>query len=239
MHATRSEHCLIVTPGALARLPFEDVAMNSFQSAAAFQFADPGLSRMWASFRLPSIGTELLLETYRKNAAAWTRANQVAFDGFTTVAQRHGELLKTTVEECGKATSDVFAARSFEARATRQAEAARYIYDLNVGRFRELCDIASRSSVDAGDILRARMAEAFDELRALFGAQIEAATEPTAAVPVPVPVLASPDRVGERSQAVEAADEPGEPEATSPAPAKAERTPPARGAKGRRPPSRS
>jgi len=237
MHATRSEHCLIVTPGALARLPFEDVAMNSFQSAAAFQFADPGLSRMWASFRLPSIGTELLLETYRKNAAAWTRANQVAFDGFTTVAQRHGELLKTTVEECGKATSDVLAARSLEAKATRQAEAARYIYDLNVGRFRELCDIASRSSVDAGDILRARMAEAFDELRALFGAQMDAATEPTAAVPVPV--LASPDRDGEDSAGVEAADEPVEPEATSPAQAKAERTTGTRSAKGRRPPSRS
>jgi len=219
-------------------LPFEDVAMNSFQSSA-FQFADPGFSKVWASFRLPSLGTEILLETYRKNAAAWTRANQVAFDGFTTVAQRHGEFLKTTVEECGKATSDVFAARSFEARATRQAEAARYIYDLNVGRFRELCDIASRSSVDAGDILRTRMAEAFDELRALFGAQMEAATEPTAAVPVPVPVLASPDRDVEASEAVEAADEAVEPDATSrPATPKAERTPAARSAKGRRPPSR-
>jgi phasin family protein len=210
--------------------------MNSFQSAAAFQFADPGLSRLWASFRLPSIGTELLLETYRKNAAAWTRANQVAFDGLATVAQRHGDLLKTTVDECGKAASDVLAAPSFEAKATRQAEAARHIYDLNVGRFRELCDIAGRSSVDAGDILRARMAEAFDEFRALFGAQVDAATEPTAAVPVPV--LANPDRDGEGGAGVEAADEPIEPEATSPATPKAERTPAARSAKGRRPPSR-
>src|SRR5262249_44115390 len=165
MRATRSEHCLIVTPGALARLPFEDVAMNSFQSAAAFQFADPGLSRMWASFRLPSIGTELLLETYRKNAAAWTRANQVAFDGFTTVAQRHGELLKTTVEECGKATSDVLAARSLEAKATRQAEAARHIYDSRAARYRGLCAIAGQASVDAVDILRGRMAEGFGRFR--------------------------------------------------------------------------
>jgi len=211
--------------------------MNSFHSAAAFQFADPGLTKMWASFRLPSLGTELLFETYRKNAAAWTRANQVAFDGFTTLAQRHGDLVKTTVEECGKATSDVLAARSFEAKATRQAEATRYIYDSSVARFRELCDIAGKVSVDAGDILRARMAEALDEFKALFAAQIDAATEPTAAVPVPV--IASPDRDAEAGEAVEAADEPVEPDATSrPATPKAERTSAARSAKGRRSPSR-
>jgi len=209
--------------------------MNPFQSAA-FQFADPGFSKVWASFRLPSLGTEILLETYRKNAAAWTRANQVAFDGFTTVAQRHGELLKTTVEECGKATSDVLAARSFEAKATRQAEAARHIYDSSAARYRELCDIAGKASVDAGDILRVRMAEAFDEFRALFAAQIDAATEPTAAVPVPV--LASPDRDVEVSAGVEAADEPIEPEATTTTAPKPERPSAARSAKGRRPPSR-
>jgi len=163
--------------------------MNSFQAAASFPFADTDPAKPWPYFTLPSLRVEVLLESHRKNAAALTEANQVAFQGLTTLAQRQGDLLKTTVDECGKIVGDVLAAASFEDQAARQADAARYVYDSTVNRSRELCDIATRANVAAADILSARVTQAFDELKALFAVPAEA---PAATRPEPAPAVAEP-----------------------------------------------
>src|SRR5258708_25643579 len=120
---------------------------------------------------------------HRKNTAALTSANQVAFDGLRSLMERHGNLLKTSVDEYTKVTSDVLAAGSFEESATKQADAARYGYDSTVARLRELGDIATRANVAALDILNPRITEPFDELKALFAAPVG----PSAAPP---PVIA-------------------------------------------------
>ena len=163
--------------------------MNSFQAAASFPFVDTDLAKPWLYFTLPPLRVEVLLESHRKNAAALTEANQVAFKGLTTLAQRQGDLLKTTVDEYGKIISDVLAAASFEDKATRQADAARYVYDSTVNRSRELCDIAAKTNVAAADILSARVTQVFDELKSLFAAPAEA---PAASRPEPAPVVAEP-----------------------------------------------
>src|SRR5262245_10774690 len=108
-------------------------AMSSLQ-AASLPFANTDLTRAWVGFKVPSVDIAALLESQRKNAAALTTVNQIAFDGLTELAQRQSELIKTTVDDCGKATSDVLAAASLEERATKQADAARHIYVSTVVR---------------------------------------------------------------------------------------------------------
>jgi phasin family protein len=205
--------------------------MNSFQATASFPFANADPTKAWAYFTLPSLRVEALLETHRKNAAALTEANQVAFKGLTTLAQRQGDLLKTTVDEYGKFVSDVLAAASFEEKATMQADAARYVYDSTVNRSRELCDIATKANGAAADILSARVTQVFDELKALFAAPAEApvatSAEPTPVVPAPIvtePVAQAKEPDRDELDQDEDADAPVKPQRTTKAAPRSSRT---------------
>ena len=182
--------------------------MNSFQ-AAGFSFANTDLTKAWAQFKMPSLNIGALLEAHRKNAAALINANQVVFDGLKTLAQRQGDLFKTTVEDCSRVTSDLLIGVSFEERASKQADATRHIYVSAGARFRELSDIAVKANVTAVDILNARVSEAFDEFRALFAAPV---APNTATSVVPISVVAEP--VAEEVATVGNAVAPVEPEPT-------------------------
>ena len=149
--------------------------MDSFQ-AAGFSFANTDLTKAWAHFKMPSLNIGALLEAHRKNAAALTSANQVVFAGLKTLAQRQGDLFKTTVDDYSKVNSDVLAGVSFEERVAKQADAAQHIYVSSVAHFRELSDTAVKANVTAVDILNARVTEAFDEFRALFAAPVAPTT---------------------------------------------------------------
>jgi phasin family protein len=191
----------------------KDVPMKSFQPASfpfptSFPFAGSDLGKAW--FALPSLNIEALGEAHRKNAAAVASANQAVFDGLNTLAQRHTDLFKTTVDDCGKLGSDVLASASLDDRGTKQAEAARQIYHSTVARLRDLSDIAVKANVAATDILNARVAEAFDEFRALFAAPVAAsaatAVAPASLITDPGADVEEVDTV--RQEVVEVDDEP-------------------------------
>jgi phasin family protein len=152
--------------------------MNLLQ-AAGFPFANTDLTKAWVDSRLASA----LLEAHRKNAAALINANQVVFDGLKTLAQRERDLFESTVADYSKVTNDALALVSFEEKASKQADAARHIYESSVARFRELSDIAVKTNITAIDILNARVTEVFDEFRALFAAAVEPTTATSAAPP--------------------------------------------------------
>ncbi len=146
--------------------------------------------------------------------------------------ERHGNLLKTSVDEYTKVTSDVLAAGSFEESATKQADAARYGYDSTVARLRELGDIATRANVAAVDILNARITEAFDELKALFAAPVD----PSAASP---PVIGEPVADAEETARGGHADASVEPEPSDTATPRTARSTAGPGVRtGRRPTSK-
>jgi phasin family protein len=194
--------------------------MSSLQ-AVGFPLAHVDLTKAWASFKTPSLDVGTMLEAQRKNAAALTTANQIAFDGLKAFAERQGELIKTTVDDYGKMTSDVLAAPSLEDKATRQADAARHIYASTVARLRELSEIALKANVAAVDILNARITEAFDEFKALFAPPAATpAASSGAAAPVAVEPVDVADQVAPVEAVVEAStpDEPPGPVKLQPAP---------------------
>jgi hypothetical protein len=61
--------------------------MNPFSAPASFPFANLAQAQPWSYFRLP-VSIETVLDTHRKNAAAWTSASDVAFDALSVLAQR-------------------------------------------------------------------------------------------------------------------------------------------------------
>ncbi len=179
--------------------------MTSFQ-AAGFPFAGTDITRVWVGIKLPPLNVTALLEAQRKNAVALTAANQIACDGLTRLAERHSDLIRSTVDECGKTTSDVLlAATSLEEKATRQTDAARQIYTSAVARVRELSDIAVQTNLAAVDIINARIAEAFDEFKALFAAASPAAVSDASRQ---TPAIAKPLNVTDQTAPASAAIEP-------------------------------
>src|SRR5579862_333551 len=109
--------------------------MDLLQTAPGFRFANP---KAWAPFALPLVDVEALFEALAKNAAAVTSANQVALEGWQSLAQRQSELLRSTVDQCGTVAKDVLAAPSLAEKATRQADATGQIYHSALAQFFEL-----------------------------------------------------------------------------------------------------
>ena len=147
--------------------------MNPFSAPAIFRFANVAHAP-WSYFKLP-VSIETVLETHRKNAAAWKSASDVAFYALSTLAGRQRDLLKMTVDEYGKVARDLVASQSLTERTTRHTDAVRRICDSTVIGFRDLGDIATKANVEAADILSARLNEGFDELKALFGVPVSSA----------------------------------------------------------------
>src|SRR5262249_34142906 len=188
--------------------------MNPFPVPAMFPFANV-VHAPWGYFKLP-VSIETLLETHRKNAAAWTNASDVAFGALSTLAECQRDLLKTTVDQYGKVARDVMASQSLAERTARQADAVRHICDSTVIGFRDLGDIATKANVNAADILSARLNEGFDELKVLFGVSVSRApasatlpaTAASAGLPatptnVTLPVMTEPVEAEEVTQSKE------------------------------------
>jgi phasin family protein len=161
--------------------------MNSLQ-AVGLTFANTDLTKAWSIPKFATLNVEALLEGHRKNVVALTKANQVVFDGLTTLARRERDLFKSTVDDYTKVTSDVLTGTSVEERATKQVDVAGHIYASSVARFLELSDIAVKINVSAVDILNARVTEVFDEFRALFAGR----GAPTTATSVGPSITAEP-----------------------------------------------
>jgi len=151
----------------------KEVSMNSLQ-AVGLTFANNDVNKMW--FKFPSLNVGALLEEHGKNVVALTKANQVVFDGLTTLARRERDLFKSTIDDCTKVTGEVLTGGSVEERAKRQVDGAGRIYASSVAHFVELSDIAVKTNVSAVDIFNARVIEMFDEFRALFTGRGKTAT---------------------------------------------------------------
>jgi phasin family protein len=176
--------------------------MNLLQPTS-FPFPKTEPTKAW--FALPSLNIGALSEVHRKNAAAVTSANQAAFDGLKTLAQRQADLFKTTVEDYSKLSSDMLASASFDDKVTKQADAAQHIYHSTIAQFRELSDIAVKANVMAIDILNARVTEAFDEFRAFFAVAPSTATSvaPASTITDPGAVVDEVDTVRQEVAEVE------------------------------------
>lgn len=135
--------------------------------AFKFPFADVDFTKAMGEFKMPTVNVEALTEAHRKNLAAVTAANQTAFDAFKAAAQRQGDMIKAAVEEFSKITSEVMSAATFEEKATKQADAAKKVYETAIANIRELSDMVSKGNTEALEVVNVRVTEALDEIKAL------------------------------------------------------------------------
>lgn len=124
---------------------------------------------MFGQFKLPMVDVDALLAAQRRNIEAVSAANQVAADGVKAIAARHGEIVRSTVDDYTAAMRDLMAVRDPVSGATKQIELAKAAFEAAVANARELTDLAVKANSKAVDVLNKRVVEGLDEIRSLAG----------------------------------------------------------------------
>jgi phasin family protein len=142
------------------------MAYSAQDTFAAFNpFKDLDVTKMMSDMKFPVVGFDTVVEAQRKNIEALTAANQTAFEGVQALFQRQAELVRTSVEEMTKATTDLWSAGSPEEKAAKQADLVKKSYEGAIANLREAIDMLAKSNAQAADLINKRVGESIDELK--------------------------------------------------------------------------
>jgi phasin family protein len=125
------------------------------------------VTKLLAEFKVPGVDLETIMSTQRKNIEALTKANQLAIEGFQTVARRQAEILRGGFEEASSLMREMMQVQSTEDRVSRQTEAAKKVVERALGNARELAEIVAKSGNEAFEVINKRVGESLDEVRDL------------------------------------------------------------------------
>lgn len=107
-----------------------------------------------------------LFATQRRNIEALSAANQVVVEGVQAITRRQAELLRENVENVMQASRDILTGGSPEASLSKQAEAAKSVFQNTLENVREVTEMATKSSFEAFDVLNRRATESLEEIGA-------------------------------------------------------------------------
>jgi len=151
--------------------PFLNGEFSKFDFAA---FMDPSkLTEQWEKFdftkmadqfKMPGLDAQALVEYQKRNLEAFASANKIALEGAQAVIRRQAEILRKGVEDASKALSELNSAETPQDKFAKQAELAKEAYEAAIANLRELTEMASKSNVEAADLLSTRVSESFSEI---------------------------------------------------------------------------
>jgi phasin family protein len=127
-------------------------------------FAKLDVSKILGEFKLPGVDMETIVATQRKNIDALTKANQLAMEGFQTVARRQVEIIRSGIEEASAMMRDMMQPTSNEERVAKQTAIAKHSVEKAIANARELAEIMTKAQSEAFDVLNKRFTEGFDEV---------------------------------------------------------------------------
>jgi phasin family protein len=135
---------------------------NPFAGADAF--------KAFGDFKMPGVNMDVLVAYHRKNLDALSKANQVAVKGFQAVAERQSAILKGAVDNAGKVTEALFAAKSAEEKVRSQAEFAKDGVMTAMNDAQQLAGLVASTAQETAEVLNARLVESFEDVRQIFQA---------------------------------------------------------------------
>ena len=126
-------------------------------------------AKFLTDLKLPAMpDVEAVLATHKRNIDAMTEANRVALEGAQAVAQRHMEIMQSTMTELTETLKELTTTTNPAGRAAKHAELLRQTFETSVANTRELSDLIQRSNAEALSKLNARFSEAMREVKDLF-----------------------------------------------------------------------
>lgn len=134
---------------------------------AANPWADFDPAKWLEQFQLPGFDTDKLTEVARSNLESMQQANQAAFEGWQTLAQRQSEMLREAMEAWQKYLSEALS-RTPQENLEQQTELARESLEKLMANIQELAELATKTQTDAMEGLRHQFEE---NMQALFKRQ--------------------------------------------------------------------
>lgn len=142
--------------------------MAKTNGAQAFPFGEFDVTKMMGDFKFPMVDVEAFIDSQRKNIEAVTAANQKAVEGYQALAQRQIELMQSAFDTATKSATEVMEAASPEDKASKQADATKAAYESAVSNVKELYELASKSNLEAAELINGRITASIDELKAII-----------------------------------------------------------------------
>jgi len=118
---------------------------------------------------LPRLDADKLIEGQRKNIEALGQSAKVAAAGAQSVAEKQREVLEAGLREASALMRGFQPLGNPQEGLAKQTEFARKLFDIAVQGTQETAQLARQSTGEAVDIIRQRLRESFEELRASVG----------------------------------------------------------------------
>ncbi len=134
-------------------------------------FADFDFSKIAGQLNFPVVGVESIVETSRKNFAAFTTVSTATVESMKTIAQRQGDMVRAAMEDFSKHGSEVLAAATIEEKAAKQIDFAKKAYDAALANTKELAGLYAKGHAEAIETLSGRVAELTEEVKAAIAAK--------------------------------------------------------------------
>jgi phasin family protein len=107
-----------------------------------------------------------VMEAQRKNIQAITEANQRAFEGWKTLAQRQTEMVSQFMQDNSGLARETFAEGTPETKFAKQAELLKTSYEKSIQNAQELVEIAQSSASEAAEVINERVVASLTEIKA-------------------------------------------------------------------------
>lgn len=135
-------------------------------NAFAFPNFDP--TKMFKDLSMSGFDMEKLNQLQARNVEALQAANQLATDGFQTVARRQAEIMKDAMEQYSSAMKDMMSGNAADKGGAAQVDMTKQMMEKAVGNMRELTELAAKAQSEAFDVLTRRWMASLEEARDVF-----------------------------------------------------------------------
>ena len=142
------------------------------QWQAEFTRAFADFSKMWTNGKAANVDVSWLLSYQRKNFEALSAANQRAFEGVQAIAKAQAEFVREAAEGMQKVAKEFVGAGSTEDKMVKQANVAKDAFESAVANAHELAGLVQKSNAETFEVIRKRVVENFDEVKAAFEPKI-------------------------------------------------------------------
>lgn len=106
-----------------------------------------------------------ILETQRKNFQAITEANQRAFQGWQTLAQRQTEMVSQFVQDNSGIAREAATESTPQDKFARQAELIKTACEKSLLNSKELAEIMRKSTFETAEVLNRRVVASLAEIK--------------------------------------------------------------------------
>ncbi|MFD2056851.1 phasin family protein [Mesorhizobium calcicola] len=122
--------------------------------------------RFGRDLKVPNVDVEAILAHHRKNLEALEKSARASAAGATSLLSRQREMLQETLREVTEMAQSYRAPGNPQDLMAKQTEFARRSFEVALKNAGEVAELVKKSGTESVDILRTRIKEAMEEIRA-------------------------------------------------------------------------